>query len=110
MMRSNHRALFALFIKILLQSIKESGDMFLYQQVRIVIATCTKRNRMGDPNFMPLEDVLEVHLRQMVGEAHWLRALEYRRAYVSLQEKRERRKLVKRQRDMALASQRLVHT
>ena len=80
--RRQQRMLFAMFIKILLKYLAESDKEVLCQQVRSVISTCTKRNRMGDPNFWPLEDVLEAHLREMVGEAHWQRAKRLQRHYM----------------------------
>jgi hypothetical protein len=90
-LKTNQRALFALFIKILLKTLKRSGEDILVQQVRAVISTCTTRNRMGDPHFSPLEEVLELYLQQMVGEAHWQKARHLQRAYL------ERRYLARRQ-------------
>jgi hypothetical protein len=90
-LKTNQRALFALFIKILLKTLKRSGEDMLVQQVRAVVSTCTRRNRMGDLHFSPLEEVLELYLQQMVGEAHWQKARHLQRAYL------ERRYLSRRQ-------------
>ena len=80
--RSNRRTLFALLIKFLLKSLNESGDIVLIHRTRSVISMCTQRNRMGDPSFSPLEDVLESVLHQIVGENHWQRAQDYRWDYL----------------------------
>jgi hypothetical protein len=68
-----------MFLKILLKSIEQSGDRVLSQQVRSAILTCTRRNRMGDPRFSPLDQVLEEYLRKMVGELNWAKAKDYQR-------------------------------
>lgn len=78
----NHRAMFALLIKILLKSLKQSGDIRLYRKVRAVISTCIQRNRMRDPHFSPLEDILEVILRDVVGDAYWQRAKDFQREFL----------------------------
>lgn len=88
------RVEFALLIKILLKILLEDAEISLYHQVRLSISTCTKRNRMGDPSFSPLEDVLEAHLWLMVGDTYWDRA-------VSLQQRYLQRKAFQPQRDNA---------
>jgi len=89
------RVEFALLVKILLKILLTKGEITLYHQVRLSIATCTKRNRMGDPSFIPLEDVLEAHLWLMVGDTYWDRA-------VNLQQKYLQRKAFQPQRDGSL--------
>jgi len=81
--RRHERTLFFMFLKILLKSIEQSGDRVLSQQVRSAILTCTRRNRMGDPHFSPLDKVLEEYLRQMVGELNWAKAKDYQRVYLT---------------------------
>ena len=81
--RRQERTIFFMFLKILLKSIEQSGDRVLSQQVRSTILTCTRRNRMGDPHFSPLDEVLEEHLRQMVGELNWAKAKDYQRVYLT---------------------------
>jgi hypothetical protein len=76
------RIILTLFIKILLKHLSESGETVLYQKVRILIFTCTRRHRLRDPHFSPLEDVLRRNLRRLVGEYHWQRARMLQRAYV----------------------------
>lgn len=81
--RRQERTIFLMFLKILLKSIEQSGDRVLSQQVRSVILTCTKRNRMGDPHFSPMENVLEEYIRQIVGELNWQKAKNYQRVYLT---------------------------
>ncbi len=91
----NHRVEFALLVKILLKILLDEAEINLYHQVRLSISTCTKRNRMGDPSFSPLEDVLEAHLWLMVGDTYWDRA-------VNLQQKYLQRKAFQPKRDSLL--------
>jgi hypothetical protein len=106
-LRKNQRALFALFIKILLKTLEEAEEDMLRQQVRTVIATCTRRNRLGDPSFMPLQEVLESYLRQIVGEIYWQTAKGYQRAYLLV--RRYRSRLQQQQNPFPLTSTRIVH-
>jgi hypothetical protein len=81
--RRHERTIFLMFLKILLKSIEQSGDRVLSEQARSAIRTCTRRNRMGDPRFSPLDEVLEEYLRQMVGELNWAKAKDYQRVYLT---------------------------
>jgi hypothetical protein len=81
--RRHERTMFFMFLKILLKSIEQSGDRVLSQQVRSAILTCTRRNRVGDPHFSPLDQVLKEYLRQMVGELNWAKAKDYQRVYLT---------------------------
>lgn len=76
------RVEFALLVKILLKILLDQRETNLYHQVRMSISTCTNRNRMGDPSFMPLEDVLEAHLWLMVGDTYWDRAVNFQQKYL----------------------------
>jgi hypothetical protein len=80
--RQRRRKEFALLIKILLKILWDAKEVSLYHQVRLSIATCTKRNRMGDPSFRPLEDVLEAHLWLMVGDMYWEKAAALQTQYL----------------------------
>ena len=80
--RRTNRAQFALFVKILLKQLARSQDDYLHQQACEVIATCTRRNRMGDIHFSPLEDVLEGHLHQLVGDQIWKKAELFQQIYL----------------------------
>lgn len=84
--RQRRRKEFALLIKILLKVLWDAKEVSLYHQVRLSIATCTKRNRMGDPSFSPLEDVLEAHLWMMVGDTYWDKATNLQQKYLQRKE------------------------
>lgn len=51
------------------------------RRAKSIIADCTYRNRMGHPEYMPLQDAIELRLRQLVGEIHWSRAQRCFEAY-----------------------------
>lgn len=80
--RRSHRMELALLVKILLKILNEANAINLYHQVRLSVATCTKRNRMGDPSFSPIEDVLEAHLWLMVGDTYWEKATDLQQHYL----------------------------
>jgi hypothetical protein len=86
---TNRRARFALQIKFLLKVLKDAGEEQLRNQARVVISTCTRQNRMGDPNFSPLEDVVESYLRALVGEVYWEVAQSYQRRYLQQKYRRQ---------------------
>jgi hypothetical protein len=88
----NQRLRFALFIKILLKRIEVSGDTILHHRVKHLLSSITRRrSQMGrvPPNdyiMIPLVDLLESQLRDLVGEIHWRRAHGYMRFYISRKE------------------------
>lgn len=72
--RNCRRDRFAVFVKILLKVLKESGDSALLGSVKQTILICTRRNQAGDPNFTPLADTTSRLLQSVVSEAQWQRA------------------------------------
>lgn len=89
-----NRVRFALFIKILFKQLYDSGDYLLAARATHLVRTCTRRNRMGDPDFQPLLETLEGRLRDLVGEVHWRRAHAYTRYFLrhSIRGSRDERK------------------
>lgn len=65
---------FVVLVKIVLKCLDKSGDPVLKQRVKMAVADCTKRNRMGDPEYTPLLTACERRLRRTVGELYWTRA------------------------------------
>jgi uncharacterized protein YbgA (DUF1722 family) len=87
---SNHRQSqkqLLVFVKVLLRYLKKAAannnnnnnsdhisiywTTTLYQQAKTLVATCVSRNRAGDPNFSPLQPILESLLHELVGDTHW---------------------------------------
>ncbi|KAG7349828.1 hypothetical protein IV203_012425 [Nitzschia inconspicua] len=68
---TNHRAMFAIKVKFLLEFLKDLGEVALLDDAKTVIAACTRLNRSGDPAYTPLENVLESSLRTLVGNVYW---------------------------------------
>ena len=95
--RQRRRVEFALLVKILLKILLDEQETNLYHQVRLSISTCTHRNRMGDPSFMPLEEVLEAHLWLMVGDTYWDRAVNLQQRYLQRKAFQPQRKPTSRQ-------------
>jgi hypothetical protein len=69
-----------LFVKILIRCIVKSGNAALAQQTKQVVALVVQRNRQQDVRFMPLPQVLQTLLRELVGESYWQQA-EFRTQY-----------------------------
>lgn len=89
--RNCRRDRFAVFVKILLKVLRESGDFALLNRVKQTILVCTRHNQAGDPNFTPLADTTCRLLQSVVGQVHWQRAERLIKIAVA-QERADRRK------------------
>jgi len=78
----SNRVEFALFIKVLLRHLQRTRQYTLLQQCRLVIITCTRRMRMGDPDFIPISEAIERRLFDIVGKGNWKKAQAYTRYYI----------------------------
>jgi len=70
----SEREHFVIFIKILFKCIEQSDDQNLRLKAKAIVNECTRRNRMGDSSYTPLQDAVERRLKKMVGELYWARA------------------------------------
>jgi hypothetical protein len=84
------RQKFLILIKILFHFLEKHQDEGrLKSQAKRVVAECTRRNRRGDFDYVPLQAAMERRLRQTVGDVYWMRAKDcverycQRRSYVS---------------------------
>jgi hypothetical protein len=74
---------FLLFVKILFKSLDQSNETSeLRENAKSIIADCTRRNRLGDPEYDPLMDAVDRRLRRHVGEVHWRKAHVYMQHYI----------------------------
>eukprot|EP00934_Nitzschia_sp_Nitz4_P000034 Nitzschia sp. Nitz4//scaffold1_size375055//369358//369741//NITZ4_000346-RA/size375055-processed-gene-0.93-mRNA-1//1//CDS//3329541255//34//frame0 len=64
---------FVLFMKIFMDTV-HAADEEAFQKARMIVADCTRRNRLGDPKYTPLMDAVQRRLRKELGETHWRRA------------------------------------
>jgi hypothetical protein len=71
------RELFLIFIKILFKCMERCRDGRLRQRAKAIVTECTRRNRMGDANFSPLQDAVETRLKDIVGDMYWNQAKVY---------------------------------
>jgi hypothetical protein len=69
-----------LFVTILIRCIAKSGNAALAQQTKQAVAFVLQRNRQQDARFMPLPQVLQTLLRELVGERYWQQT-EFRTQY-----------------------------
>jgi hypothetical protein len=72
------------FIKIILKCL-ETDDPSVRLEAKRVIAECTKKNREGHPDYIPLEDAITTGLRFTVDEVHWRRAETLMNHYIKMQ-------------------------
>lgn len=75
------RETFLVLVKILVKYLECQKLTQLRMDVKELIMECTRRNRMGDPEFMPLQAAVEVRLRLLVGDLLWFRAMLYFESY-----------------------------
>jgi hypothetical protein len=66
-----------------MKRLERAGEYELHQQAKNIVSICTKRNKMRDPDYSLLVDSVEVPLRELIGEEHWIRAHVYMRYYVA---------------------------
>ena len=71
------REKFLLFVKILLKYLERTGRTELRQQVKVIVAQCVLRNRLGDRDFFPLKETVEQKLRMLVSPILWYRVEAY---------------------------------
>ena len=69
--KQQRRMQLALFIKILLKSLRDENEILLHQQVRMVVSMVIRGHKLTGTSDRPLEDTIESHLRPLVGESHW---------------------------------------
>jgi hypothetical protein len=82
---------FLVFIKILFRSLDQNEETSETKEIaKGIVADCTRRNRLGDPNYRPLMDAVDKRLRRYVGETHWRRAHLYLHHYIRQEEARSR--------------------
>jgi hypothetical protein len=74
---------FLLFIKILFKHLDKSCPDIVPIS-KAIVADCTHRNRLGDPQYAVLMDSIERRLRGYVGEVHWRRAHLYMQHYMKV--------------------------
>jgi hypothetical protein len=77
----NEREELLMFIKILFRFLKENRDEYRLLQAKAIVAECTRRNRVGDGEFMHLKRAVEPRLRRIVGELYWARTRDYLNGY-----------------------------
>jgi hypothetical protein len=72
--QSKAQAKFILFINVLLKYLESSASPELARQAKLVVKVCIRRNRMQDPNFVPLTQAIAIHVHDCIGTLHWSRA------------------------------------
>ena len=79
------RERFLIFIKILFKRLDQGSEPPVQQRAKKIVAECTRRNRLRDPQFSPLMEAVEKRLRRFVGEMHWRRAMLLLRHFIANQ-------------------------
>jgi len=78
----NEREVFLIFVKVLFKCIeRDPANGRLRQHAKCIVLDCTRRNRCGEANFMPLQDALERRLKGVVGDETWNQAKVYTGVY-----------------------------
>jgi hypothetical protein len=79
---SNPRQRFLLFVKILFKCLTQANEPEVLKKAKKIVAECARKNREGDPKFVPLMEAVEKRLRGFVGEVHWRRSILLLRHYI----------------------------
>jgi hypothetical protein len=62
---------FLIFMKVMFNFLQQHEEHASLRRAKNIVNECTKRNRMGDENYMPLQESVTVRLRSVVGELYW---------------------------------------
>jgi hypothetical protein len=65
------RERYAILIKVLMKYLDHVERTHLKQPARDIILHCVRRNRMGDKEFMPLQEAISQRLRIYLGGEIW---------------------------------------
>jgi len=68
------RTRFLVFMKILFKVLDQAQEHEILDRAKQIVAECTRRNRSGDPSYVPLMDAVETRLRRYIGESYWRKA------------------------------------
>ena len=82
------RVEFALFLKVLIKLLNNDQQYMIVRNAKIIIIQCTRGNKAGDSNCIPLIGSIVMRLRPLVGKWYWDRAMEYTKWYVRRQNNR----------------------
>ena len=75
----NERECFFIFIKILMKL--TTNNPRVRNRAKAIISECTRKNRLGDVDYIPLHDAVERKLKGCIGDFYWARAKLYFDAY-----------------------------
>ena len=82
--RNHHRqqrVRFALFLKILLKRLEQENEVEMLTEVKSVVRYCNWQNKMETRGYENLVEAMEVPVRRLVGEIHWIRSHNYMNYY-----------------------------
>ena len=67
---------FLIFIKILFKILDDNSTKEPHTKAKAkhIVLECRRRNTLGDPNYTPLMDAVEIRLKRFIGESIWMKA------------------------------------
>ena len=77
----NEQQSFLLTLKLCMLYICRLGETALQRRIQALVNHCTAENRRGNPDYKPLQPVLERKIPKLVGELHWAKTLYILRKY-----------------------------
>ena len=80
---SSKRVRFTLFTKILFKHLQESDDKSLFYEAQAIVRQTIHLHRSNEHIFPPLFQVVELQLRELVGETRWRHAHKLMRFYLT---------------------------
>ena len=83
--------IFLLFTKILMQYLHQK-DKDMFHRAKSIIYECAQRNKLNDPQYLPLTKCLHDRLRATVDPDYWRKAKIYLKRYLDCQRKKNERK------------------
>jgi hypothetical protein len=87
-----HRITFAVFIKVLIRCLELSNQTSVLNETRLIVRTCCRGHKIGDPTYASLERSIERDLRLLIDIETWNQARQYTLYYLRQQQQLQHRR------------------
>jgi hypothetical protein len=82
-----HRITFAVFLKVLIRCLERSNQTGVLNEARLIIRTCCRGHKLGDPSYTSLDRSIDRELRLLIDKTTWNRARRYTLYYLRQQQR-----------------------
>ena len=83
-----HRITFAIFLKVLIGILERTEQTTASNGARLVVRTCCRKHKVGDPRYRSLERSIERDLKSLIDKTTWTKARQYTLYFLRQQRKK----------------------